>query len=77
MSFCFFPVSIVLSVLRFTDSDYLPWVSSNALIVLRIKVVFISAVKHTLFIFYGSFHKLQNVGPFFFLKKIMSCSNLI
>ena len=63
---------IVLSdLLRFTDSDYLP------LIVLRIKVVFISAVKHTLFIFYGSFHKLQNVGQFFSLKKIMSFSNLI
>ena len=69
---------IVLSdLLRFTDSDYLPWVSSNPLIVLRIKVVFISAVKHTLFIFYGSFHKLQNVGQFLTLKKIMSFSNLI
>ena len=61
---------IVLSVLlRFTDSDYLPWVSSNSLIVIRIKVVFISAVKHTLLIFYGSFHKLQNVGRFVFFKK--------
>jgi hypothetical protein len=81
LSFCSFLDHcwlIVLSdLLRFTDFDYLPWVSSNPLIVLRIKVVFISAVKHTLFIFYGSFHKLQNVGQFFSLKKIMSFSNLI